>query len=193
MNSNGSKAIATGDQDLTPVIARSILDSLQQAGSRGPSTSVSTSPSLLAFATTLEKLVASSPALKQTIEEAMARSARLALASRDVALPSVDDFLFGMRNPVTARGGTVVRAFWWGWHVQISHEDLDTFLASAEPINAVIGAIGGGIPSPAAPFIALAAAFIAGALGLLKSLDRGSGVYVSMSWFLPGIFVPTSV
>ncbi len=92
-----------------------------------------------------------------------------------------------------SRGGTVARAFWWGFHIEISHEDLQVFLSSADPINAVIGAIGGGIPSPAAPFIAIAAAFVAGALGLLRSLDRGRGVYVSMSWFAPGIFIPTSV
>ena len=96
-------------------------------------------------------------------------------------------------NVAAMRGGTVARAFWWGFHIQISHEDLTAFLGAADPINAVIGAIGGGIPSPAAPFIALVAAFIAGALGLLRSLDRGRGVYVSMSWFAPGIFVPTTV
>jgi hypothetical protein len=91
------------------------------------------------------------------------------------------------------RGGTVVRAFWWGFHIEISHEDLTAFLNSADPINAAIGAIGGAIPSPASPFIALAAAFVAGALGLLRSLDQGNGVYVSMSWFAPGAFVPTTV
>ena len=95
--------------------------------------------------------------------------------------------------PSGARGGTVVRAFWWGFHVQISHQDLAVFLSSAQPINSVIGAIGGGVPSPAAPFIGLVAAFIAGALALLKGLDRGMGVYVSMSWFMPGVFIPTSV
>jgi hypothetical protein len=49
------------------------------------------------------------------------------------------------------------------------------------------------VTGPAAPFIAIAAVFIAGALGLLKSLDQGYGVYISMSWFAPGIFVPTPV
>lgn len=92
-----------------------------------------------------------------------------------------------------ARGGTVARAFWWGFHIQISHEDLMSFLSAADPINALIGAIGGGIPSPAAPFIALAAAFVAGALGILRGVDKGRGVYVSMSWFAPGIFIPTTV
>ena len=92
-----------------------------------------------------------------------------------------------------ARGGTVARAFWWGFHIEISHQDLQVFLSAADPINAMIGALGGGIPSPAAPFIALAAAFVAGALGLLRGLDKGRGVYISMTWFFPGVFIPTTV
>jgi hypothetical protein len=95
--------------------------------------------------------------------------------------------------PTAAKGPTIVRAFWWGFHLEISHEYLLRFLNAADPINAVIGSIGGGIPSPAQPWIALAAAFIAGALKLLRTLDKGQGVYISMTWFAPGVFVPTSV
>jgi hypothetical protein len=179
--------------DLSQAIALSIIDSLHQSGARGVTPPLSTAPSWQAFANALGVLIAANPALERRIEETVARTARLSLAARDVAVPSVDEFITALRTPVAARGGTVVRAFWWGFHIQISHQDLQTFLASADPINAAIGAIGGGIPSPAAPFIALAAAFVAGALGLLRSLDRGSGVYVSMSWFAPGVFVPTSV
>lgn len=90
------------------------------------------------------------------------------------------------------RGGTVVRAFWWGFHVEISHQDLVAFLGTAAPINAIAASIGP-VTGPAAPFVALVAGFIAGALELLRGLDRGRGVYVSMSWFAPGVFIPTSV
>jgi hypothetical protein len=90
------------------------------------------------------------------------------------------------------RGGTVVRTFWWGFHIEISHQDLSAFLNTATPINAVAAAIGP-VTGPAAPFVALVAGFIAGALEVLRGLDRGRGAYVSMSWFAPGVFVPTSV
>lgn len=99
-------------------------------------------------------------------------------------LPAVDER--------SARGGTVVRAFWWGFHIQISHQDLQALLGVADPINQLAVMIGP-VTGPAAPFVLLAATFVAGALALLRSLDRGRGVYVSMSWFAPGIFVPTSV
>lgn len=95
--------------------------------------------------------------------------------------------------PTLLNTGTAVRAFWWGFHIEISHSALDAFINSADPINTLIGSIGGSIPSPAAPWIKLSAMFVAGALKLLKTLDQGRGVYVSMSWFAPGIFIPTSV
>lgn len=194
MATNGDTTAGTArPADLSQAIALSIIDSLHQSRPRDVVAPATKAPSWQAFADALGQLIAANPALERTLEETVARTARLALAARDAAVPSVDEFITALRAPVVARGGTVVRAFWWGFHIQISHEDLQTFLASADPINAAIGAIGGGIPSPAAPFIALAAAFVAGALGLLRSLDRGSGVYVSMSWFAPGAFVPTSV
>lgn len=90
-------------------------------------------------------------------------------------------------------GGVTVRAFWWGFHIEIDHPSLESILTSADAVNALVGMIGGAIPSPAQPWIVLAAQFVAGAHQLLRSLDRGQGVYISMSWFAPGIFVPTSV
>ncbi len=62
----------------------------------------------------------------------------------------------------------------------------------AQPVNAIVAAIGP-VTGPAAPFILAAAGFVAGALKLLKNLDHGHGVYVSMSWVTPGVFIPTTV
>lgn len=93
----------------------------------------------------------------------------------------------------TPRGGTVCRAFWWGFRVQIAPRDLRYFLRGSSAVSNLVGAIGGGIPSSAAPWIALAAVIVAAILQLLRSVDRGRGIYVSMSWFAPGIFVPTRV
>ncbi len=98
----------------------------------------------------------------------------------------------GAMVPRASRGGTVVRAFWWGFHIEVPHQDLAGFLSAAVPINAIAAAIGPAT-GPAAPFVALAAGFIAGALTALRQLDRGRGVYISMSWFAPGVFVPTTV
>jgi hypothetical protein len=92
-----------------------------------------------------------------------------------------------------APGGTKVRAFWWGFHVQFSHEDLQWVLDSADMVNNAVVAIGGSIPSPAQPFIRLIGPFVTLVHQKLRELDHGNGIYISMSWFAPGIFVPTSV
>lgn len=94
---------------------------------------------------------------------------------------------------VQASGATVVRAFWWGFHVEIGHEDLETVLNSADAINSLVALIGGNIPSPAAPWIKLLAPFVASIHQRLRELDRGRGIYISMSWFAPGVFIPTPV
>ncbi|ULR55594.1 hypothetical protein [Streptomyces deccanensis] len=93
-----------------------------------------------------------------------------------------------------ARGaGVTVRAFWWGFHVEIDHPTLGQILDSADTVNTLVGTIGGAIFSPAQPWIVLVAKFVAGAHQLLRGLDRGNGIYISMSWFAPGVFVPTTV
>lgn len=142
----------------------------------------------------LENTLRAKPEVRDQFERAIAISAAAALSARGLGAPGEAEMQRLLREGFPApRGGTVCRAFFWGFHIQISHEDLEAFLSGAVPVNELVGRIGGSIPSPAAPWIALAAVFVAGALALLRSLDRGNGVYVSMSWFAPGIFVPTSV
>jgi len=154
--------------------------------------------SLASLAGPLEAAVAADPELERAIEEVMARAIRHALvaSSPSASVASTEDFVAMLRSKTIgarSKGGTVARAFWWGFHIEVSHEDLQAFLGGANAVNTIVGAIGGGIPSPAAPFIALAAAFVAATLGVLASLDRGKGVYISMLWIAPGIFVPTTV
>ena len=49
-----------------------------------------------------------------------------------------------------AATGTVVRAFWWGFHVEFGHDDLETILTSADAVNTVVSLSGGNIPEPGA-------------------------------------------
>ena len=176
-------------------LAEAVAKSLK--GSAEPVTKASfgaASPSFASLAGVLSQLVEASPALREELEQMVARVARQYLVEQKLEAPSLDAFLSWLRGQGAAtKGGTVVRAFWWGFHVEISHEDLQAFLSGAGSVNTIVATIGGGIPSPAQPWIVLIAGFIAGALGLLRGLDRGRGVYVSMTWFAPGAFVPTSV
>ncbi len=103
--------------------------------------------------------------------------------------------LFGCEPtpPPTDGGETAVRAFWWGFHIQISHQDLTQVLQSADAVNDLVVLVGGNIPSPAQPWIRLIGPFVSATHEALRSLDRGRGIYISMSWVTPGIFIPTTV
>ena len=150
--------------------------------------------SLEIFEDGFQIMLSERPDLRSQFEHAIGISAAAALSARAFGSATQEDMTRLVRQGFTTpRGGTVCRAFWWGFHIQISPQDLSHFLHGSSAVNELVGAIGGGIPSPAAPWIALAAVFVAASLQLLRSVDRGRGIYVSMSWFAPGIFVPTSV
>jgi hypothetical protein len=85
-----------------------------------------------------------------------------------------------------------VQAFWWGFHFVVPEGVMAQWTAGGVTLAGVIAAIAGST-GPAAPFVAAGAAYVAAEVGLMKTVDRGKGVYVSMSWFAPGIFVPTSI
>lgn len=177
-------------------IARAMVASLQMPMTAKAPGVAAAEPTFASLASELDALVDSSPELRTALEETMARSVRQALVMTNAAVAPTDQIISMIRNRTIgakSKGGTVARAFWWGWHIEISHEDLTIALATGDTVNTLIGLIGGSIPSPASPFIALAAAFVAAAIGLVRSLDRGRGVYISMTWFAPGVFVPTSV
>jgi 2-isopropylmalate synthase len=72
-------------------------------------------------------------------------------------------------------------------------DDLVRILDSADVVNSTVATIGGNIPSPAQPWIRVLAPFVAATHEGLRALDRGRGIYISMSWVTPGIFIPTSV
>lgn len=117
------------------------------------------------------------------------------VASLALQHPSAESpLLYGAALPAAraASGPAIVRTFFWGFHIEVSSQGLRDFLSVADPITAIVASIGP-VTGPAAPFVTLAAAFAAGALQLLRGLDRGNGVYISMSWFAPGVFIPTTV
>lgn len=129
-------------------------------------------------------------ALQRAIE-ANARSAQLALFGGTVQADETDANR-SMTSPRT-RGGTVARAFWWGFHIQISHDDVQQVINGFNGAAALINALSPIVPNVIRPFLAVVKIFLDVSSAVLRALDRGRGVYISMSWFAPGAFLPTSV
>jgi type IV secretory pathway VirB2 component (pilin) len=87
----------------------------------------------------------------------------------------------------------VARAFWWGLQIEITSQDLSGLLNAADPNGDVVQFVRNVLPGDYAKWIDVIAPFIVAGTSLLRGLDKGRGVYISMSWFAPGILIPTTV
>lgn len=123
--------------------------------------------------------------------EANSRAAQIALFGGPVQLEGGDLNRGTVSMPT--RGGSVARAFWWGFHIQLSHEDVQLIVSIGDGAAQVISAISAVVPSVIRPWLAIVGVFLKVSVAVLRALDRGRGVYISMSWFAAGVFVPTSV
>jgi metacaspase-1 len=118
----------------------------------------------------------------------------LAAATTPAALQTVSE-LSGARPLVFgARGsGITTETSWWGLTMKVPHTELQNVLDSVDMVNTLVGLIGGSIPSVAQPYIILIAEFVEKNSTHIRAQDKGFGVYLSMSWFAPGVIVSKSV
>jgi hypothetical protein len=103
----------------------------------------------------------------------------------------IDDFeavLGRTHAPRTAPAGVIAcHPYWWGFQVELTHASLAAWLPTTEWTEIAIAM--GPLSGPASPFLRRAAMWIASRLDELEQLDRGAGVYASMTWMAPNIFV----
>jgi hypothetical protein len=120
-------------------------------------------------------------------------AAQIELFGGPVQIPETETNRGTSSAPV--RGGTVARAFWWGFHIQFSHEDVQVIITALDGAALLINLLSQGdiCPRPIRPFLPLVRIFLDVSRAVLQALDRGNGVYISMSWVAPGVFIPTSV
>jgi hypothetical protein len=85
-----------------------------------------------------------------------------------------------------------VEAFWWGFHFRIPEDLLSTWVAVGFSVGEILDVVADAT-GPAAPFVDLAATYIEEEFDVARRVDQGNGVFVSMSWFAPGLFVPTPI
>ena len=137
----------------------------------------------------VQQLMASDPTFRERFERAAARTACAAMREAGHAGPSEDAVIASLRQAPAARSpGISFSASWWGIQLYIPSADLQQFTADATHIVQTLGPVVGA----SSPWLGLIAGFIATALQLLRSLDHGRGVYINMSYFVPGAFAPTS-
>lgn len=95
-------------------------------------------------------------------------------------------------DPTSPSGTVACHEYWWGFQLEIPHAVLTTWSSGTTESTDIAAAIGPGT-GPSAPFRRRVAAWIASRIDELKELDQGAGVYASMTWMAPNIFIPTSI
>lgn len=129
----------------------------------------------------------SDPDLLYRTVEANSRAAQIALFGGVVQLADTEQNRNLRSIP---RGSTVANAFWWGFQIDISHEDVQAIINTVEGASSFIGAITPIVPQWIRPFLSLVKLFLDAAIPVLRALDRGNGISICMSWFTPGVMVP---
>lgn len=142
---------------------------------------------LIAYSKEVDHLLGTDVAFRKKFERAAARTAHAVLREAGENV-SEDAILKSMQDETKPRGGLQCYASWWGFQLYIPSGDLQAFTNDASVIAGAVAAVGSSI----SPWVTLIAGFIAAALQALKALDHGRGIWISMSWFAPGAFVPTS-
>ncbi len=121
-------------------------------------------------------------------------SAKLGLLGLDLSDISPGDAVALARavKPAPRPGGLVCRTFWWGFHLEISHADLEdlarvgiSHIALARRIEVM--------PHMVLPHLGTLVDFAVERFDSIAKLDRGAGVFISMSSFAPDLYVTTAV
>ncbi len=96
------------------------------------------------------------------------------------------------RDHILATGTIACREYWWGFQLEIPHAVLVEWCDTATEVAHIATLIDAGI-GPAAAFKRGLAVWITHRLPELRQLDIGAGVYASMTWIAPNIFVATVI
>jgi hypothetical protein len=89
-------------------------------------------------------------------------------------------------------GRITVATYWWGFHFKIPESLMTDWTGVGVTVGEILSLVSG-FTGPAAPFVELIATYIQAEFKLARQVDEGYGVYVSMSWYAPAVFVPTPV
>jgi metacaspase-1 len=94
-------------------------------------------------------------------------------------------------KPAPRGAGMVCRIFWWGFHLEIPHGEVEAMTRSGIDQLALARMLKV-VPHRAAPHVGTLVDFVVRTFSNIKQLDRGGGVFISMSSFAPDLYVTTA-
>lgn len=95
-------------------------------------------------------------------------------------------------KPAPRSCSMVCRSFWWGFHLEVPHSELEAL--AQEGVNHLgLARRIQGVPHRAAPHLGTLVEYVVKAFESVRKIDRGAGVFISMSAFAPDVYVTTAV
>ena len=95
--------------------------------------------------------------------------------------------------PPAVQDGVSVVSFWWGWQISFNETAtrwIEGIAGSQSAAFGLMAATSAALP-PLSIFSAAVSAWLATETAVIAAVDRGNGIYLSMSWIAPGMFIPT--
>lgn len=85
-----------------------------------------------------------------------------------------------------------VQTYGWGFHFVVPEALMQDWTGAGLAVAEVVQ-FAATFAGPAAVFVEALGEYLEAEFDLAKAVDKGNGVYVSMSWFAPALFVPTPI
>jgi metacaspase-1 len=89
-------------------------------------------------------------------------------------------------------GGLACRTFWWGFHLEMPHAEIEALAATGIDELSLVRMLEV-VPRAVAPHVGSLVEYVVATFEHIKTLNRGAGVFVSMSSFAPDLYVVTAV
>lgn len=100
------------------------------------------------------------------------------------------------------------KAFWWGWHLDVPHDQVEPLLSNTEKVAEIVETALHFIPEVGALVALALKAYFAVMRQVVEKVDKGNGVYLSQTWaiyaaliasggllgpaLVPVLFIPTT-
>lgn len=139
----------------------------------------------------LHMYLAEASRLAKTDDEFSSRMSRLGLDLSGISASDASALARAVK-PAPRGSGMMCRTFWWGFHLEVPHPELQDLRHSGvthESLRRMLALV----PPRVQPHVQTLTDFVVKSFETILEIDRGAGVFISMSSFAPDLYVITAV
>ena len=81
------------------------------------------------------------------------------------------------------------KAYWWGWRLKVPHNQVDPLINGTDDVTSIIEVALNVVPEVGEILALVLKAYVAAMAKIIKSIDKGKGVYLSQLWLVEGAII----